>query len=341
MGSNSYVRRPSGPSSYLNVYTPTFARHLHHLAVSDFYARELDADDHEFLEYVKCRGIANGTLPCTNTVLLEELEYWHLPYAVDWTIKRTHGPVPMRGKGETAESRAVRIAAWKARNAERLANKAISDAEMEREQAEYDAARARRKWREINIDAEWEAADPNRKAKSASGSVSGKGGRRKLIRFAGSDNRNSRYYVPQWKIDEQNAKKAERDIWAVAVRVERDAKRAERRAAAATARVERAMAAGQDAEAQLAAIKAERAARLKASLERIERRNEGHDPVEVEATKKAIASMIRMTFPAVWTPERLTQVLGLAPEKLDLVVFCAEAMVRDGQLRTARTKTPA
>ena len=253
------------------IYRPNFYRHLHHLTISGFYTRELDADDFEFLEQVKTRGIANGTLPCTNTVLLEELEYWHLPYAIDWTIKRTHGPVPTRGKGETPESKAIRIAAWKARNAERLANKAISEAEMEREQAEWEAARARRKWREINVDAEWEAADPARKAKSASGSVSGK---RKLIRYAGST-ANPRYYVPEWKREEERAEKARKQA-------QQDASDAERNAIAAEKRAERAAAARAEAEEQLAAVKADRsgrdrveairAAKLQANLDRIARR---------------------------------------------------------------------
>ena len=51
-------------------YRRTFERHLHHLAISDFYARELDADDHAFLEKVKIRGIANGELPGYNAVSL-------------------------------------------------------------------------------------------------------------------------------------------------------------------------------------------------------------------------------------------------------------------------------
>src|SRR4051794_3252650 len=117
MGFNSYAPRPSGRSSYLNTYTPHFARHLHNLAISGFYARELDADDIDFIEGVRRRGIANGTLESTNRVLLEELEYWHLPYAIDWSIARKHGPVATRGQGETAEARKARIEAWRKRNA--------------------------------------------------------------------------------------------------------------------------------------------------------------------------------------------------------------------------------
>ena len=316
------------------IYRPKFYRHLHNLTVSGFYTRELDADDFEFLEQVKTRGIANGTLPCTNTVLLEELEYWHLPYAIDWTIKRTHGPVPTRGKGETPELKAIRIAAWKARNAERLANKAISEAEMEREQAQWEADRARRKWRQINTDAEWDAADPARKAKTASGSASGK---RKLIRYAGSDGINPRYYVPEWKREEERAKQAR-------AQADADARAALREAAIAERRAERAAAARKEAEEQLAAVKTERAAHIQAKLDRLARQEavyQGFDPVEIEATKKAIGTMIRTTYPAVWTPEELTRALGLAPEKLQFVVFCAEAMVKDGQLGIGKKKVPA
>jgi hypothetical protein len=63
-------------------YRTSLSRHLHNVVVNGFWQRDLDADDHEFLEYVRARGIANGSLPNTGVVLLEELAFWHLPYTI-------------------------------------------------------------------------------------------------------------------------------------------------------------------------------------------------------------------------------------------------------------------
>ena len=144
------------------VYRNSFSKHLYNLAISDFYARELDADDHEFLEQVRSRGIANGSLPNTNTVLIEELEFWHLPYAIAPDIERRAGPAPRRAP-ETPEHRAMRQArsnAWHARRALREHDKAIAAAELAREQREWEEANENRKLREILSDAAWEAAAP-------------------------------------------------------------------------------------------------------------------------------------------------------------------------------------
>jgi hypothetical protein len=310
-------------NSYLNTYTPKFARHLHGLAVSGFYARDLDADDHEFIEQVKSRGIANGTLANNRTVLLEELEYWHLPYAIDWSIARRHGPVAMRGQGETPESRDARIKAWTKRNAERLANQKVADAELAREQAEWDAERAKRLHRALFGDAEWEAADPKNKA-------NGKYIRRKLIPYVGANPGDSRYYVPQWKIEEQRAKEAKKQA-----KQQRAIADAKKQAEQAKQRAADALKVRQQAEAELAAVKRDQAERQRIEQERAS----GYDYDEVRATRNAIAKLIRMTYPTIWTPERLTSALGLSD--VQLVVHCAQGMVRDGELKGVKVKEPA
>lgn len=168
-------------------YRPPFLKHLHNLAISGFYARDLDADDHAFLEYVRERGIANGDLPRTCTVLVEELDFWSFPYSIDRAVSRRAGPVPLRSK-ETPEQRAIREARraeWLARKAVREHDKAVAEAEVERERQEWLAARDRRKMREMLSDAEWEAADPAR------------------IKFGKVVDR---HYVPQWKVNEDKKK---------------------------------------------------------------------------------------------------------------------------------------
>jgi hypothetical protein len=177
-------------------YRPTFYRHLHNLTINGFYARELDADDHAFLERVKVRGIANGDLPNVNTVLVEELDFWHLPYTVDRSIKRRAGPVPLR-VGETPERREARLrstAEWHKRRAERERDNAIAAAELAREKREWEEAEVRRRVRLAVSDAEWKAAAPRKFGKVE-----------------------KRHYVPQWKIDEAGCLDAEVAVLDVAV----------------------------------------------------------------------------------------------------------------------------
>lgn len=307
-------------ASYLNSYSPHFHRHLHNLAVSGFFARELDADDHEFIEQVRCRGIANGTLPNINTVLIEELEFWHLPYSVDWTISRKHGPVPMRGPPETAESRKARIQAWQARNAQRLANKAIADAELAREQAEWEAAQKRRKHREIFGDAEWEAADPKYKRKGKGKGRSTRVSANPYSKHFGTATK--RHYVPQWKLDESEE--------AALIKRQDEARKAEQLKAA------------QQAARELAKkLQTERAERIASQKPAPDRPIASYNAAEVQAAKTAIKYLIRMSYPTVWTPERLTSALGRTD--VQFIVHCAEEMVRAGELRIGveRMKMPA
>jgi hypothetical protein len=163
-------------------YKPPFLKHLHNLVVNGFYARELDADDHAFLEYVKTRGLANGSLPGSNVVLLEELEFWHLPYTIAPGVERRVGrrPRPVEAS-ETDELRKARSNAWHARRIIRENEKAIAEVELQRERREWEKAQQQRKVRELISDAEWEASAPTH---ASFGATVG------------------RHHVPQWKLEE-------------------------------------------------------------------------------------------------------------------------------------------
>jgi hypothetical protein len=168
-------------------YRSPYAKHLHNIVVNGFWERDLDADDHEFLEYVRARGIANGSLPNTSVVLLEELEFWHLPYSIAPGVERRVGPRPR--EVETPEQRKLRkarTAAWHARREIRKHERAIAAVELAREQAEWKEANRNRRIRELISDLEWEAAAPPRKAKFGT-----------TI---------DRHHVPQWKLDEIKTK---------------------------------------------------------------------------------------------------------------------------------------
>jgi hypothetical protein len=77
-----------------HYYQTSFSKHLHSLARSNFFSRRIDADDRQFLEYVRKCGVANGSLPNNDAVLLEELEFWHFPYSVAPDIERRVGKRP-------------------------------------------------------------------------------------------------------------------------------------------------------------------------------------------------------------------------------------------------------
>jgi hypothetical protein len=153
----------TGQHAWLNTYTPKFGRHLHHIAVNGFFARDLDADDHAFLEYVRVRGIANGTLDNQDAYSLEEMAFWQSPYTLDQAIARRHGPVPMRSKRpEPTLEQTFRKAQYRARLAQRVADKALAKAELERENEQWRAQQRKRELRAIISDHEWELFGPKR-----------------------------------------------------------------------------------------------------------------------------------------------------------------------------------
>ena len=159
-----------------------FHKHLHSLVINGFFTRDLDADDHAFLEQVRTRGIANGELPRSEWVSIEELEFWHMPYPVQPGIARKHGPIDRTAEtDERRQAREIRAAYWRARAAVRDQDKKIAAAELERERREYREAQRQRLQHQAVSDYEWEAADPKNR------------------RFGTVV---ERHYVPQWKIDE-------------------------------------------------------------------------------------------------------------------------------------------
>ena len=163
-------------------YRTSFAKHLHSLARSNYFAQRLDWDDIRFLEYVKKTGVANGSVPGSNAVLLEELEFWRGPYTIQPNVDRHFGrrPIPQETPEQFA-ARQARSNRWHAQRIIRENERAIAAAELAREQREHEAALAKKKAREVVTDAEWEAAAPEH---APFGGVKG------------------RHYVPQWKLDD-------------------------------------------------------------------------------------------------------------------------------------------
>ena len=294
-------------------YRTSFSKHLWNLAASGYFARGLDADDHEFLEKVRVRGIANGELPNTTAVLIEELDFWHLPYAVEHGIARKAGPVPLRTP-ETPEQRALREAksrAWHARRALAKTNKEIAEAELERERREHAEANARRKMREKISDREWEAAAPKRKrwVPSSRARVGYPWrGRRQFGKVV------DRHYVPQWKVDD-DTKRAK--VAAARLRAIERQKNDERKAA----RERMAQ------KAQEAIRQAEQAVK---TLEQV-RRDLWYTPMDVGNYKQTILTLLRNSGPYVWTVETVMRSTGCHDEAF--VRKCLTEMMRDGQLR--------
>ena len=324
-------------------YRTSYSRALHSLAISGFYARELDADDFEFLEYVKTRGIANGSLPNTSAVLLEELEFWHLPYTIAPDVERRIGRRPPRVEtDEERERRKARTNRWHAQRIIRENERAIAAAELAREQREWKAAQTKRKVRELITDAEWEAAAPK-------------------ARFGKTV---ARRYVPNWKLDEQEITKWKADEASMAelsaklakwARLRKKLKR--KRAWAREVREER----GKFAKAQALKAKwlktltrarnrrlrkeretreAERQRRetilqeARQTVERfnaLEQRWTGGANYTPAALQQAVMVLLSSTPGQVWTPDEMMRSLGgCTREFLDQ---CLDSLIRQGRLR--------
>jgi len=159
------------------IHHSPFSKHLHNLIINGFYCRDMEADDFEFIEYVRKCGIANGSLPNTDVVLLEELEFWHLPYSLAPAIERRVGRQRRLHQQIPSPSQEKRQALDIIRQNE----KAIADAELARERQEWEKARRQRAIRRSQEDFEWEAAAP------------------RTAKFGATINR---HYVPQWRLDE-------------------------------------------------------------------------------------------------------------------------------------------
>jgi hypothetical protein len=345
-------------------YRPSFERHRHSLVINGFYTRELDADDFAFLEYVKKCGVANGSLPSSNVVLLEELQFWHLPYTVMPRFDRQIGRTPRLVDHDDyrAMKRAKRDA-WHAQRLIREQQKAIAAAELEREQREWEAAQQKRKARELISDAEWEAAAPRK------------------VSFGKTVDR---HYVPQWKLDELHRAKTE----ARAVSVAKSARRRHQQEVREAAAAARARAKQREHERQLlqeaeAAVRAQAEEQARIILaareqrdrelqsarkaEAVARRSQSRSQQQAEAiiaARKAIddserlarawrEKMYSLRYPTadhlkhailrltgstpgyVFTREEILKVLDCNEAALD---YCLEALVSEGQLRKAKVE---
>jgi len=319
-------------------YRTSFSKHLHSLARSNYFASRLDADDLRFLEYVKKTGLANGSVPATNVVLLEELEFWGNPYTVHPHIERRVGKKPR--PEETPEQFAARQARsnrWHAQRIIRANERAIAAAELAREQREYEEAQAKRKAREALTDAEWNAAAP----KLHFGKMTG------------------RHFIPQWKLDERgelndaDAKKAKRlekarlKKEAAEIERQRDERITERVAqelAAAAARENARHQAVREAMArEAAATKVERTERQRVideareNVKRLDRvlANSGLPSVSENLIKDAILTLLRRSPGQRWTGESMARAIGCAD--VQQMNRCLDELVKSGRLKMAMT----
>lgn len=310
-----------------------WSKHRYNVFRDGFYARALTADDRIYLEQVVKHGVANSSILSTS-VLSEEMEFWQQPYTIDYSVERRIGPVPMRGQGETLESKALRQAQWRARNAKREADKAMEQAELERERKAWEEKRRRTKIRRRKSDIEWEQAAP------PWGTVSEKTGR---------------HYIPQWKLDE------ERD-YRQAVREERLAKKEEAVRKRLAEQAEQARMADErkakerrerDAVKLVLAQGAAKEALVRAAVAQVRAAEPSLQPAPVDAEahqwsaarrqaadllKQRITTIISGTYPKVWTIQMLMHRTGCRDETL--VVQCCEEMLREKQMYTAPVKVP-
>lgn len=316
-------------------YRPSFTRHLHGLAISGFYARGLDADDFAFLESVRTKGIANGSLPGNSAVLIEELDFWNTPYALDSTVERKVGPVSMYsriiGTPEQLDLRRARSRAFQARRTIKEQYKAMADAELAREQREWQKANAERQRRAIMSDAEWEAAAPAIKALR-------KGQRLKFKKKLPFGKMVKQHYVPQWKVDEQN----EAQLAEVAARMEQQRllneqrkaqlviERAAKQEQAAVERMRRAVERQQDDEQIRRNQIIEEARQTVDRVNRLEREWTNNPLIDLNHLKRAIYTLLHNTAPTIWTADMLVRALGCTEESIHR---CLHEMQIEGRLR--------
>lgn len=178
-------------------YRRTYDRAIWSFLNNGFLGRDLDADDIAFIETIREHGcIACGSLAeptpthCTysddvihRVALLEEMDFWESPYALDGDIVRRSGPLrrPLaRPYGATpyAEKRKRDI----------LARKEMQ-AILEAEQKAWEEQRIKRELQRRQADIDWEKAAPKRKRKRKFGDV------------------RHRHYIPQWRVEEEHEEK--------------------------------------------------------------------------------------------------------------------------------------
>jgi hypothetical protein len=286
------------------AYRTTWSRHLHNLVISGFYARDLDADDFAFLEHVRKCGSANGSLPGSGAVLLEELEFWNLPYTLAPDVTRRVGPVPR--PVPTPEERAIRQArysVWHAKRVIRENERAIAEAELERERIEFERTKIRREWRERLNDAEWEAANP-----------------------ANFHSRQGRFHVPHWKVEaELDAAKVAKDAM---LEKRKAAAEAKREAARERDRLRRQKIIN-DARATVARVTSKQQQWAEAAA--FHRRYP--DAFDL---KRKIVALIRGSAPYFWTREELMRATGC--DNLELLNVCLDQLADEGQVRKMKER---
>ena len=195
--------RPGTYTNWHNAYFKTTDRLFFKYINNGFFSRDLDADDWQFIEHVRECGIANGQEPNTSACLIEELDYWHFPYAIDYSAFRRYGPPPrsrpMIPYAADAASHAQRV-----RNRQAAAEaRAAMQAEWKRQEAEQAAEREKRLKATMESDALWEDEHQTIKRRDEeNGSFAGASvadrRERPYYRQRPQD-LPQRHYVPQWK----------------------------------------------------------------------------------------------------------------------------------------------
>ena len=201
-------------SAWAATYYRTYNRALLRYVTSGFLARELDADDHAFLERVRERGaVACGSLgdPCSTDITYsddvihrravdEELGFWRSPWAVERGVERRVG-MPEAERLERAARRAHYARQAKLSQAQRQADKATEAAELAAELQAWNAREeAFKKEREERLrrtaiaDLEWERAHPSDAKERARVAQ-----RRRTA--------TPRHYIPDWKMQDEAAER--------------------------------------------------------------------------------------------------------------------------------------
>jgi hypothetical protein len=301
-------------------YTPSFTQHLHSLAISGFYGRYIDADDLEFLEYVRKTGSANSSLPNTSAVLIEELEFWHLPYSLAPGIERHVGK--RQAKAEPVDSlRKARSEAFRARRVIREQENKIAETELERERRIWKEADLKRRQRMAVSDAEWEANAP---------------GRVKIGAVV------ERHYVPQWKLDEiRDAKTSKKARKALNASIPNLAKQARQEKAQERARLLLEVKQDQDrlqaerviAEARRVVERAEEMERIRKSREVLTSTREQTFPTvyTVDTLKVAVTNLLRRTLGVAWTGHSVMRALGCTDQ--DMMDRCLLELEQERRLQ--------
>lgn len=219
-------------------YTPKFQRHLHHLVINGFYARDLDADDFAFIESVRTHGNVGagsigGEFYTDHTHGDEELEWWRLHFAVERGAVRRCGPYETRAEKQARRAQAAALLRMaQAKRREKIEqDRATAAAELAAAQKEWDEQQeklAQERERRLRLakqaDLEWEAAENEKKQNLI----------RQLVQNTKTPSEpKPRHYMPEWKLEEQRRQiarnaKAERRAAREAERTQRQAQEAER-----------------------------------------------------------------------------------------------------------------